>query len=223
MVALRDDETIQRIPSSNVQAPGLSDTTQRERIPGMRVKILAPTAAAALLLSAAFAASPVAAQQNTLAADSTFIANAASAGLLQVKLGKLADKEATNSAVKEYGQRMVADYSKANEKFSAAAKQAAFPSPILTREDQQLFNRFQGLGRSSFDKTYMAEMVKQQSEELKLFQEEAEGGRVQSLKQLAASMLPDLQQRLALANQTAGSVGVQVTASAGASRRSSGQ
>jgi predicted outer membrane protein len=69
------------------------------------------------------------------------------------------------------------------------------------------------MGRSAFDKAYMAEMVRQHGEEVQLFQQESTGGRVQSLKQLATSMLPDMEQRLSLATQTAGSVGVDVTAS----------
>ena len=68
-------------------------------------------------------------------------------------------------------------------------------------------------GRSSFDKNYMAEMVERHSEVVRLFQQESEGGRIQSLKQLAARMLLELQQRLTVATQTAGSVGADVTAS----------
>jgi hypothetical protein len=47
-----------------------------------------------------------------------------------------------------------------------------------------------------------------------MFERESSRGRVQSLKQLASRMLPELQQRLSLATQTAGSVGADVTASA---------
>jgi putative membrane protein len=83
----------------------------------------------------------------------------------------------------------------------------------LLRQDQQIFDRFNGMGRSSFDKAYMAEMVKQHSEGVQLFQRESTGGRVQSLKQLATRMLPEMEQRLSLATQTAGSVGADVTAS----------
>jgi predicted outer membrane protein len=113
----------------------------------------------------------------------------------------------------EFGKRMVTHYSKANEALKAAAKEAAFPAPVLVRQDQQTFDRFNRMGRSSFDKAYMAEMVEQQSEEVRLFQQESEGGQVQSLKQLASRMLPEMEQRLSLAKQTAGSVGVNVTAS----------
>ena len=181
----------------------------------MVVKNLVSVAVTGLFLSAAGALAPSAAQQpKSLASDSVFIQRANSAGLLQVKLGKLAERKGTSTAVVEFGKRMVTDYSKANEELKAAAKEAAFPGPVLLRQDQQIYDRFSGMGRSSFDKNYMAEMVKQHRDEVRLFQREADGGRVQSLKQLASRMLPGMEQRLSLATETAGSVGVDVTASA---------
>ena len=180
----------------------------------MIVKNLVSAAVTGLFLSAAVGLAPAAAQQpKSLASDSVFIQRASSAGLLQVKLGKLAEKKGTSTAVLEFGKRMVTDYSKANEEFKAAAKEAGFPGPALLRHDQLSFDRFNGMGRSSFDKAYMAEMVERQNEEVRLFRGESAGGRVQSLKQLASRMLPDAEQRLSLARQTGGSVGVNVTAS----------
>src|SRR5215208_2350494 len=136
----------------------------------MVVNNLVAVAVAALLLSAGVGATPAAAQQpKALASDSVFLQRAGSVGLLQVKLTQLAGKKASSAAVVEFGKRMVTDYSKANEELRAAAKQAAFPAPVLLRQDQQIFDRFNGMGRSSFDKSYMAEMVKQHREEVQLF------------------------------------------------------
>jgi putative membrane protein len=188
----------------------------------MGVKIFVPAAVTGLLLSAAMGAAPVAAQQPvSLTSDSSFMQMAGSAGLLQVKLGKLAEKKGSSAAVVEFGKRMVTDYSKVNEELAAAAKQAAFPAPVLLRKHQEIFDRFSRKGRSSFDKDYMAEVVKHHSEAVQLFQQESEGGRIQSLKQLASRMLPGLQQRLTLATQTAGSVGVDVTASTSEAKQGS--
>jgi putative membrane protein len=160
--------------------------------------------------------------RQSLASDSVFIQRAGSIGLLQVKLGQLAEKKGTSPAVVEFGKRMVTDYSKANEELKAAAKVAGYPAPVLLRQDQQIFDRFNGKGRSSFDKAYMAQMVERQNQEVRLFQGESAGGRVQSLKQLASKMLPDTEQRLSLARQTAGSVGVDVTASTSKANEASG-
>lgn len=180
----------------------------------MVVKHLISAGVTGLLLSAAMGAAPAAAQQpKSLVTDSTFIQMAGSVGLLHMKLGKLAEKKGSSQAVVAFGKQMVADYAKANKELAAAAKQAAFPAPVLLRQHQQIFDRFNGMGRSAFDKAYIAEMVKRHREEVQLFRQESEGGRVQSLKLLASGMLPELQQRMTLATQTAASVGADVTAS----------
>lgn len=180
----------------------------------MLVRYLAPAALAGLVLTAAVGPTQAVAQQ-AAASDSSFIQMAASLGLLQVKLGKLAEEKASSAGVREFGKRMVADYTTANETLAAAAKQAAYPAPVLLRQHKQVFDRLAGTSRDSFDKKYMAEMVAEHGDAARLFQQEAEGGRVASLKQLAADMLATVQQHMALATQTAGTVGADVTAAAG--------
>src|SRR5882724_5006763 len=115
----------------------------------MIVKFLASGALTGLLLNATVGAAPAAAQQATLGADSSFIQMAASLGLLQVKLGKLAQEKGSSAVVRDFGKRMVNDYSKANEELAAGAKQAAYPAPVLLREDRQVYDRIAGTGRNS--------------------------------------------------------------------------
>jgi putative membrane protein len=180
---------------------------------GMVVKNLISATVTGLLMSAVVGSVPAAAQQaKSLASDSTFIVRSGSAGVLQVKLGQLAEKKGSSPAVVEFGKRMAADYSKTNEELKTAAKQAGFPSPVLSRQDQQIFDRFNSMGRSSFDKNYMAQTVAGHSEAVQLFQRESKDGLVQSLKQLASKMLPEMEQRLNVATETARSVGVDVAA-----------
>jgi putative membrane protein len=180
----------------------------------MHVKTLAYAAVTGLLLSATVGAAPATAQQVSLTSDSTFLLQAGSIGLLQTKLAKLAERKGSSVAVVDFGKRMAADYSKANDEIAAAAKQAAYPAPVLLREHKQIAERFNGTGRASFDKAYMEEVVKQHNEAVRLFREESESGRVASLKQLASKMLPDLQQRLSLAAETGSSVGADLTSTA---------
>jgi putative membrane protein len=122
----------------------------------------------------------------------------------------------------EFGKRMAAEYAKANEELKAAAKQAAYPAPVLLREHQKIADRYTRMGRSSFDKSYMAEVVKQHEEAVRLFREESESGRVLSLKQLASRMLPALQERVTLAAETGSSVGAEVTSPTRESQGSGG-
>jgi putative membrane protein len=190
----------------------------------MTTRFLAP-AVAALCLTTWATATPVAAQTAAqhvaLASDSTFLQTAGSLGLLQAKLGKLAQQKGSSDVVRDFGKRMAAEYSQTNEQLATGAKQAAYPKPVLLRQHQQIFNRFQGMDRSSFDKSYMAEMVAEHTEAAQLFEQEAKEGRVASLKQLAAGMLSDVQQRQSLATQTASSVGADVTAAKSAERQGS--
>ena len=191
----------------------------------MVIKLLAPAALACLSLTTMARLTPAVAQtaelHAALASDSSFIQEAGSLGLLQVKLGKLAQEKASGDVVRDFGKRMVADYTKANGELADGAKQAAYPRPVLLRPHQLVFDRFNGMSRSAFDKSYMAEMVSEHDEVTQLFEREAKDGRIQSLKQLASSMLPAAQAHQALAAETAGSVGATVSATTSQARKGS--
>ena len=186
---------------------------------------LAATALGTLFLTTLATPTPAtaqtAAQHVALASDSTFLQTVGSLGLLQVKLGKLAQQKGSSEVVKDFGKRMATEYAQSNEQLAAGAKQAAYPKPVLLRQHQQIYDRFNTMGRGSFDKNYMAEMVSEHDETARLFEQEAKDGRVASLKQLAAGMLSDVQQRQSLASQTASSVGADVTATTSAERQGS--
>jgi putative membrane protein len=191
----------------------------------MVVKFRASAAVTAFLLSATVgstqAAAQTIAQPAAPASDSAFLQMVGSLALLQAKLGKLAEDKGSSPAVREFGKRMVADYSKANEELATAAKRAAYPAPVMLRQHQQLYDRFVRMGGSSFDKKYMAEAVNDHGLAVSLYRQESESGRVASLKQLASSMLPTAEEHLTLATETARSVGADVTATASSDKQGS--
>jgi putative membrane protein len=178
----------------------------------MLAKFLVSGAVTGLLLSATAGIAPAVAQGPAILADSSFIRTAGSLGLLQQKLGKLAQDRASSEAVKSFGKEMEADYAKLNEELASAAKAAAFPKPVLLREHKQQFDNFYRKSGDSFDKAYMAQAVQYQDEEVRLYEQESKGGRVVSLKQLATGKLATVQQRLAQTKEAAGAVGADVTA-----------
>jgi putative membrane protein len=189
----------------------------------MRVTHLVSSAIAGLALSAIVGIAPAAAQRaTTLASDSTFIQAVSSIGLLQAKLARLAQDKGTSPAVQELGKRLAGDYARTNQELATAAKQAAFPSPTLMRQHQQIFNRFDHMSKSAFDKAYTEQAVSDHNEAVRLYQDEAESGRIASLKQLAANMLPAAQQHLAVATETASAVGADVTASNAEGKKTAG-
>ena len=94
----------------------------------MVVKNLVSATVTGLLLSAVVGPAPAAAQgTRALVSDSIFIQRVSSDGLLQARLGQLAEKKGSSPSVVEFGKRMVADYSKANEELKAAAKAGGVP------------------------------------------------------------------------------------------------
>ena len=74
----------------------------------MVVKNLVSATVTGLLLSAVVGAAPAAAQgTRALVSDSIFIQRVSSDGLLQARLGQLAQKKGSSPSVVEFGNRMV--------------------------------------------------------------------------------------------------------------------
>ena len=141
-------------PGTGASSP-TAQTTRKDQIMGIR--FLSPAAMTCLLLNtmvsltpaAAQTAAQTAAQHTALASDSNFIELAMSLGLLQVKLGKFAQDKGSNDGVRDFGKRMVADYSKVKRPAGGRRRAAAYPHPVLLRQHQQIFDRFNTMSRSS--------------------------------------------------------------------------
>src|ERR1700736_4528921 len=73
-------------------------------------------------------------------ADGKFLQEAASGGLLEVKLGQLATERAQDAEVRQFGARMVTDHTKANQELMAVAKKNGLKvSEVLNKKHQEVF------------------------------------------------------------------------------------
>jgi putative membrane protein len=114
-----------------------------------------------------------------------------------VQLGQLAAQKASNPEVKAFGQQMVDDHSKANDKLKSVAAQENMSLPTtLDAKDQKLMTKLQGLSGPDFDRAYVKAMVKDHEEDVKEFQKEADKGKDPQIKNFASQTLPVLQQHL---------------------------
>jgi len=70
------------------------------------------------------------------AADRKFVMSAAQGGLAEVQLGQLAAKNGSADTVKQFGQRMVDDHSKANDELKslASSKQVTLPDSMDAKD-----------------------------------------------------------------------------------------
>jgi putative membrane protein len=149
----------------------------------------------------------IATAQNTAnrmgGADNTFIMKAAQGGMAEVELGKLAQANASSDAVKQFGQRMVDDHSKANDELKriAADKGVTLPSGPDAKS-QATKDRLSKLTGKEFDRAYMEDMVKDHREDVAEFKKEANSGKDSEVKGFASKTLPTLEEHLKLAEQT---------------------
>ena len=70
-------------------------------------------------------------------ADTKFMKEAAQGGMAEVALGQLAVEKASNADVKKFGQRMVDDHSKANDKLKQLASQKNVALPARFERQRQ--------------------------------------------------------------------------------------
>jgi putative membrane protein len=140
--------------------------------------------------------------------DESFARSAGQGGMAEVKLGQLASEKAQNPKVKEFGQKMVGDHSKAGDELKsvAAKKNVTLPSDV-TSKDQALAMRLSGLSGDAFDKAYISAMVKDHETDVAEFQKEADKGQDPDFKAFAGKTLPTLQEHLRMAREAASAVG----------------
>ncbi|RAJ97839.1 putative membrane protein [Larkinella arboricola] len=126
--------------------------------------------------------------------DSEFAIKAASGGLMEVELGKLAEQKAQSKQVKDFGAMMVADHSKANEELKtlAASKNISIPA-TLSEDHQKHVDDLSKLSGAEFDKEYVRLMVDDHKEDIDLFKEASFDAKDPDIKAFAGKTLPTLQ------------------------------
>ncbi len=133
-------------------------------------------------------------------ADRKFAMEAAMGGMTEVELGRLATERGASDAVKQFGQRMVDDHSKANDDLKQWATTAGVTLPTaLDAKHQAVVARMSRLSGAAFDRAYAKDMLKDHVKDVALFQREADHGADAGLKSFASSTLPTLQEHLRMA------------------------
>lgn len=126
-----------------------------------------------------------------------FLTEAASGGMMEVELGKLAQEKAQNAQVKDFGAMMVKDHSAANDELKqlAMTKNVSLPDAPLP-EQQDKINELKQKSATDFDKAYVDMMVSDHKEDIDAFQDAADNDKDADVKAFAAKTLPTLQKHL---------------------------
>ena len=117
------------------------------------------------------------------AKDKMFLKNSAEGNMAEIKLAQLALTKSSNDEVKTFAQKMVDDHTKLQETMKPFAEQAGVTPPAnLNAKDQALDKRLSALSGDTFDKQYVAAMVKDHHKDLSDFKMEVSSTKNAQLK-----------------------------------------
>jgi putative membrane protein len=131
------------------------------------------------------------------AADRQFVKKAAQGGMAEVELGQLATEKAASPDVKQFGQRMVDDHTKANDQLKQVASDEGVTVPDkLDAKDAATKARLEKLSGKAFDRAYMHDMVLDHTKDVSDFRMESKNATDPAVKNFAKETLPTLESHL---------------------------
>jgi putative membrane protein len=134
--------------------------------------------------------------------DKTFVMQAGQLGMMEVELGRLAVKRGSSAGVKQYGQEMVEEHTRANQELMQLAMQKKVELPAeMSTQNTALIDRLSGLSGKSFDTAYKQAMIDSHNQAIALFQAQSQQGQDPQLKAWAAQKLPNLQAHLKMVTE----------------------
>ena len=146
-------------------------------------------------------------QQQVDRADLDSMKNAAEGGMAEVEFGKLAQQNAQDAQVKQFGARMEQDHSNANTQLQAVAGKKGVQLPKqVDAKDQKELDRLSGLKGTAFDRAYMRMMVQDHDKDVKEFQHQAQAARDPDVKNFARQTLSVIQQHDQMAHDVSRSL-----------------
>ena len=126
--------------------------------------------------------------------------DAAMGGMMEVELGRVAAQKGSSDAVKQFGQRMVDDHSKANEELMSVATSKGITLPTtLDAKHQGHVTKLSSLSGAEFDRSYSKMMLSDHTKDAAAFQKQSNKGADPDLKAFAAKTLPIIQEHLQMA------------------------
>jgi putative membrane protein len=183
-----------------------------ERLDLLAVPVLALGVTLAMPVTSVGAAAKAAPSK----ADREFMHEAASGGLMLVELGMYATQHAASDRVKQFGQTMVDDHTKANDELKQVAVENDVKLPAaMNKEQRATADRLMKMKGAAFDRAYMKTMVEDHEHDVTRFRKESQSAHDPGVKSFAAKTLPTLEHHLEMAKEVSAHVG-KATSGAGA-------
>lgn len=145
-------------------------------------------------------------EKNTMK-ENDFVKEAAHGSMMEIAMGKLASEKANSDKVKEFGQLMVRDHTKASEELKEIAKSNNIEIPNSMSEDhKEKVNEFNSINNEDFDREFMSKMIEAHEKDIEKFEDAAEDNENEQIRQWAEKTLPTLKEHYKLAQNTMNSL-----------------
>ena len=120
--------------------------------------------------------------------------------LAEVDMGKLAKERAQSKDVRDYGQMLIDDHSKANEKAKGVAQKLGVTAPTEpSAKQKQTHDAMAKLSGAQFDSMFMSHMVQDHQEDVGKYTAQAQSGDSSKVTDYAKDTLPTLRTHLSKA------------------------
>ena len=142
---------------------------------------------------------------NSNSGRDNFWSEAASGGMAEVELGRLAQTKAQNPDVKRFAEMMVADHTKSNDELRSLATKKNVPLPTsMGARHQATMDRLNGLSGAEFDRAYVEAMVCDHEATVQLFEGQTQGSSDTDARSFAEKTLPTLRRHLEMIKEIDG-------------------
>ncbi len=122
--------------------------------------------------------------------DQSFVIEAAKGGVLEVAMGKLAATNSSSVLLKDLGQMMVTDHTKANNELKILASKKGIKIPSsLDDKGLQHMNLMKAMKGKDFDEAYLNMMVADHNQDIAKFEDEISRGNDNEVKSFATATL----------------------------------
>jgi putative membrane protein len=144
------------------------------------------------LLASLFWVRPALAQQAP--SDVSFVEQAATGNMAEMKLAKLALARGSSQQTKDLAQRLIADHSKTGAQLVSIAKREGFTLPnAVTAQQQADYDRLAQLTGPAFDQAFLQQMQTDHQAAISLFQSASTTVVDPALQRFASQNLPTLE------------------------------
>lgn len=129
--------------------------------------------------------------------DTSFAIQAADAGMTEIALGNLAQQKAGSKQIKDFGEMMVKDHTKANEELITIVENKPITLPNSPSEKHmEQISLLESKTGAEFDSAFSDMMLMDHDKAVKLFEKASSTLKDTQLKEYAAKTLPTLEEHL---------------------------